>query len=207
LNTCSASFSHDRKLQRRGDAVGQCRDRVPDAQGEGGSEGVRECVSVRVCECECVCVDDKWSALQRVWPASQRDVLYLSAMRKILANNENDPDTWLVCNFSVDHDGAQGGPRFPPPPMRTFMDHSEWPSRCCSPPPQPSSRCVRAKINIGMICQTLVSPPEGDQEISRDNIMCKITYVANGESTCCLSLNFRYFPGPTKLECSLEKGF
>lgn len=45
--------------------------------------------------------------LQRVWPASQRDVLYLSAMRKILANNENDPDTWLVCNFSVDHNDAQ----------------------------------------------------------------------------------------------------
>ncbi|XP_034402193.1 ceramide transfer protein-like isoform X3 [Cyclopterus lumpus] len=87
---------------------------------------------------------------KRVWPASQRDVLYLSAMRKIMASNENDPDTWLVCNFSVDHDDAQ-----------------------------PSSRCVRAKINIGMICQTLVSPPEGDKEISRDNILCKITYVAN----------------------------
>lgn len=87
---------------------------------------------------------------KRVWPASQRDVLYLSAIRKILANNENDPDTWLVCNFSVDHDNAQ-----------------------------PSSRCVRAKINIAMICQTLVSPPEGDKEISRDNILCKITYVAN----------------------------
>lgn len=43
---------------------------------------------------------------QRVWPASQRDVLYLSAIRKILATNENDPDTWLVCNFSVDHDKA-----------------------------------------------------------------------------------------------------
>uniref|UniRef100_A0A8C8LKG9 START domain-containing protein n=1 Tax=Oncorhynchus tshawytscha TaxID=74940 RepID=A0A8C8LKG9_ONCTS len=87
---------------------------------------------------------------KRVWPASQRDVLYLSAMRKILANNENDPDTWLVCNFSVDHDNAQ-----------------------------PTNRCVRAKINIAMICQTLVSPPEGDREISRDNLTCKITYVAN----------------------------
>uniref|UniRef100_A0A8C7LBH2 Ceramide transfer protein n=1 Tax=Oncorhynchus kisutch TaxID=8019 RepID=A0A8C7LBH2_ONCKI len=85
---------------------------------------------------------------KRVWPASQRDVLYLSAMRKILANNENDPDTWLVCNFSVDHDN-------------------------------PTNRCVRAKINIAMICQTLVSPPEGDREISRDNLTCKITYVAN----------------------------
>ncbi|KAI7795593.1 ceramide transfer protein-like isoform X2 [Triplophysa rosa] len=87
---------------------------------------------------------------KRVWPASQRDVLYLSAIRKILANNENDPDTWIVCNFSVDHDKAQ-----------------------------PNNRCVRAKINIAMICQTLVSPPEGDKEISRDNILCKITYVAN----------------------------
>ncbi|KAM8866333.1 ceramide transfer protein-like isoform X3 [Synchiropus splendidus] len=87
---------------------------------------------------------------KRVWPASQRDVLYLSAIRKILATNENDPDTWLVCNFSVDHDNAA-----------------------------PSNRCVRAKINVAMICQTLVSPPEGDKEISRDNILCKITYVAN----------------------------
>uniref|UniRef100_A0A7N8YGQ8 Ceramide transfer protein n=1 Tax=Mastacembelus armatus TaxID=205130 RepID=A0A7N8YGQ8_9TELE len=87
---------------------------------------------------------------KRVWPASQRDVLYLSSMRKILASNENDPDTWLVCNFSVDHDDAQ-----------------------------PTNKCVRAKINIAMICQTLVSPPEGNKEISRDNILCKITYVAN----------------------------
>ncbi|XP_051961824.1 ceramide transfer protein-like isoform X2 [Xyrauchen texanus] len=87
---------------------------------------------------------------KRVWPASQRDVLYLSAIRKLIANNENDPDTWIVCNFSVDHENAQ-----------------------------PNNRCVRAKINIAMICQTLVSPPEGDKDISRDNILCKITYVAN----------------------------
>uniref|UniRef100_A0A8D2H313 Ceramide transfer protein n=1 Tax=Urocitellus parryii TaxID=9999 RepID=A0A8D2H313_UROPR len=85
-----------------------------------------------------------------VWPASQRDVLYLSAIRKIPALTENDPETWIVCNFSVDHDSA---------PL--------------------NNRCVRAKINIAMICQTLVSPPEGNQEISRENILCKITYVAN----------------------------
>ncbi|XP_067378400.1 ceramide transfer protein-like isoform X4 [Channa argus] len=87
---------------------------------------------------------------KRVWPASQRDVLYLSAIRKILPTNENDPDTWLVCNFSVDHDKAP-----------------------------PTNRCVRAKINVAIICQTLVSPPEGDKEISRENLICKITYVAN----------------------------
>ena len=43
---------------------------------------------------------------QRVWPASQRDVLYLSAIRQIPALNENDPETWIVCNFSVDHSSA-----------------------------------------------------------------------------------------------------
>ncbi|XP_067294297.1 ceramide transfer protein isoform X2 [Pseudorasbora parva] len=87
---------------------------------------------------------------KRVWPASQRDVLYVSVIRKILSTNENDPDTWLVCNFSVDHDS------YPP-----------------------SARCIRAKINVAMICQTLISPPDGDKEITRDNILCKITYVAN----------------------------
>lgn len=87
---------------------------------------------------------------KRVWPASQRDVLYVSVIHKILSPNENDPDTWLVCNFSVDHDGYS-----------------------------PSTRCIRAKINVAMICQTLISPPEGDKEITRDNILCKITYVAN----------------------------
>lgn len=45
-------------------------------------------------------------SLQRVWPASQRDVLYLSAIRKIAAFSENDPETWIVCNFSVEHDSA-----------------------------------------------------------------------------------------------------
>ncbi|OCT98655.1 ceramide transfer protein isoform X2 [Xenopus laevis] len=86
---------------------------------------------------------------KRVWPASQRDVLYLSAIRMVPAASENEMDTWIVCNFSVDHDDA------------------------------PLNRCVRAKINIALICQTLVSPPEGNKEISRDNIQCKITYVAN----------------------------
>uniref|UniRef100_A0A8C5WSY5 Ceramide transporter 1 n=1 Tax=Laticauda laticaudata TaxID=8630 RepID=A0A8C5WSY5_LATLA len=87
---------------------------------------------------------------KRVWPASQRDVLYLSAIRKIPALNENDTETWIVCNFSVEHDSVPT-----------------------------TNRCVRAKINIAMICQTLVSPPEGNKKISRDNILCKITYVAN----------------------------
>lgn len=133
--------------------------------------------------------------LQRVWPASQRDVLYLSAMRKVLASNENDPDTWLVCNFSVDHDNAQVRHES----IHICFRHKAKMSStcfhvtrllllilCCFS--QPSNRCVRAKINIAMICQTLVSPPEGDKEISRDNLLCKITYVANG--VCRSAFNF-----------------
>lgn len=46
---------------------------------------------------------------------------------------------------------------------------------------QLTNRCVRAKLNVAMICQTLVSPPEGDKEISRDNISCRVSYVANGK--------------------------
>ncbi|XP_030594300.1 collagen type IV alpha-3-binding protein-like isoform X1 [Archocentrus centrarchus] len=91
-----------------------------------------------------------YQAHKTVWPVTQRDVLFLSAIRMIPPRNENDPDTWLVCNFSVDHDDAP-----------------------------PTNQCVRAKINVAMICQTLVSPPEGDKEISRDNILCRVSYVAN----------------------------
>uniref|UniRef100_A0A0F7Z6I2 Ceramide transfer protein n=1 Tax=Micrurus fulvius TaxID=8637 RepID=A0A0F7Z6I2_MICFL len=87
---------------------------------------------------------------KRVWPASQRDVLYLSAIRKIPVLNENDAETWIVCNFSVEHDSVPT-----------------------------TNRCVRAKINIAMICQTVVGPPDGNKKRSRDNILCKITYVAN----------------------------
>lgn len=78
--------------------------------------------------------------------------------------------------------------------------------------PQPTNKCVRAKINIAMICQTLVSPPEGDKEISRDNILCKITYVANGEcvsteakSTVCECVCVCL--GVKSLKCNLQKIF
>uniref|UniRef100_S4RXN9 Ceramide transporter 1b n=1 Tax=Petromyzon marinus TaxID=7757 RepID=S4RXN9_PETMA len=42
-----------------------------------------------------------------------------------------------------------------------------------------TNRYVRAKINVALICQTLVSPPDGNQNIQRDNLLCRITYVAN----------------------------
>lgn len=64
---------------------------------------------------------------------------------------------------------------------------------------QPTNRCVRAKINVAMICQTLVSPPEGNKEISRDNILCKITYVANGKPAPLLSVCFCSVSAPVSI--------
>uniref|UniRef100_A0A8C4R7H7 Ceramide transfer protein n=1 Tax=Eptatretus burgeri TaxID=7764 RepID=A0A8C4R7H7_EPTBU len=84
-----------------------------------------------------------------VWPASQRDILYVSSMQKIPSVSENDPDTWMVCNISVEHEV----------PVTT--------------------KCVRAKINVALICQTMVSPPDGNHNIQRENLSCKITYIAN----------------------------
>lgn len=140
---------------------------------------------------------------QRVWPASQRDVLYLSAIRKILATNENDPDTWLVCNFSVDHDKA--AVRLPLLWRgASNQQRAEKAGSHISLNFQPTNRCVRAKINVAMICQTLVSPPEGDKEISRDNILCKITYVANGKRLSA-SIN-RFHVGMSAVEPGKRAG-
>nr|XP_032824212.1 ceramide transfer protein-like isoform X1 [Petromyzon marinus] len=87
---------------------------------------------------------------KRIWPSTQRDALYLSCLKNVSTAKENYPDTWIVCNLSV--------------------DHADVPV---------TGKCVRVKINIAMICQTFVSPPENGQDIMRDNILCKITYVAN----------------------------
>nr|CAB3232709.1 collagen type IV alpha-3-binding protein-like [Phallusia mammillata] len=92
---------------------------------------------------------------KRVWPSAQRDCLYLSSMLKI----DNPPvtdggriphDTWMVCNFSVDHNDANS-----------------------------VSGCVRATVEICLICQTFVTPPGDNRPIDRDCLHCEIVYVAN----------------------------
>lgn len=41
---------------------------------------------------------------KRVWPASQRDALFWSHMRKITDGlDEGAYDTWIVCNNSTDY--------------------------------------------------------------------------------------------------------
>ena len=92
---------------------------------------------------------------RRVWPSAQRDCLYLSSMMKIdnppLMRDGSTPyDTWIVCNFSVDHADAN-----------------------------PVSGCVRALVEIALICQTYISCKSEDEPITRDCLKCDITYVAN----------------------------
>ena len=90
----------------------------------------------------------------RVWPSAQRDCLYLSSMLQIdnpplMRDGSQAYDTWMVCNFSVEHPEANAVPG-----------------------------CVRAMIEIALICQTHITPPLDGGAITRDCLRCDIVYVA-----------------------------
>uniref|UniRef100_H2ZIZ6 Ceramide transfer protein n=1 Tax=Ciona savignyi TaxID=51511 RepID=H2ZIZ6_CIOSA len=91
---------------------------------------------------------------KQVWPAAQRDCLYLSSMVKVdsppCAGDKTPHDTWIVCNFSVDHPEVNSVPG-----------------------------CVRALIEVALICQTFITPPKDGGPITRDCLQCDIVYVAN----------------------------
>lgn len=42
--------------------------------------------------------------IKRVWPTAQRDALFWSHMRHIPKESDELPDTWIVVNYSTDHD-------------------------------------------------------------------------------------------------------
>lgn len=91
---------------------------------------------------------------KRVWPAAQRDCMYISQLLKI--DNPPSPpddriphDMWIVCNFSIDYEY-----------------------------PDPVPGCVRCTVDIALICQTFVEPPKNGGEITRDCLTCDIVYVA-----------------------------
>jgi len=91
---------------------------------------------------------------KRVWPSAQRDCLYISNMLQVddqpMPKDGRKPhDTWMVCNFSVEHDKAE-----------------------------PVSGCCRAECDIALICQTYVIPPPNGGKITRENLRCDIVYVA-----------------------------
>jgi len=87
---------------------------------------------------------------KRVWPASQRESLFWSHFRRV--QNMADPnasDLYVVCNHDTQHKEAVV-----------------------------NSKNVRVGMTVAMVCQTVVDPPKPGVAITRDDIMCKIIYVA-----------------------------
>ncbi|XP_043794471.1 ceramide transfer protein isoform X2 [Apis laboriosa] len=88
---------------------------------------------------------------KRIWPASQRDALFWSHMRRV--SDDEDPDAhdlWIVCNHSTEL------PDFPPN----------------------IGKCVRVYLTVCLVCQTFIDPPKDEEEIKRENLTCKITYCS-----------------------------
>jgi len=65
-----------------------------------------------------------------------------------ISRNEDEQPDWIVVNYSIDHEMAP-------------------------------SKLVRIFMNVAMTCETtIVDPPTDKNAITRDNLMCKITYVS-----------------------------
>ncbi|EFN72983.1 Collagen type IV alpha-3-binding protein [Camponotus floridanus] len=88
---------------------------------------------------------------KRIWPASQRDALFWSHIRRVSDDQDRDAhDLWIVCNHSTEH------PDYPPN----------------------AGKCVRVYLTVCLVCQTFIDPPKDEEEIKRENITCKITYCS-----------------------------
>ncbi|XP_049826487.1 ceramide transfer protein isoform X2 [Aethina tumida] len=88
---------------------------------------------------------------KRIWPASQRDVVFWSHMRRLPNDQDRDgPDIWTVVNNST--------------------EDPEYPANV--------GKCVRIYLTVCLMCQTRVDPPKDGAPISRDNVSCKITYCS-----------------------------
>ncbi|KAK2582663.1 hypothetical protein KPH14_004941 [Odynerus spinipes] len=88
---------------------------------------------------------------KRIWPASQRDALFWSHIRRVTDDQDPDAqDLWIVCNHSTEH------PDYPPN----------------------VGKCVRVYLTVCLVCQTFIDPPKDEEEIKRENITCKITYCS-----------------------------
>ncbi|XP_066583881.1 ceramide transfer protein [Prorops nasuta] len=88
---------------------------------------------------------------KRIWPASQRDALFWSHMRRVSDDQDQDAqDLWIVCNHSTEH-----------------VDY-----------PPNTGKCVRVYLTVCLVCQTFIDPPKEEEEITRENLTCKITYCS-----------------------------
>ncbi|KAG5885051.1 hypothetical protein JTB14_033369 [Gonioctena quinquepunctata] len=90
-------------------------------------------------------------AYKRIWPASQRDILFWSHMRKLPNEKDRDgPDIWTVVNNST--------------------EDPDYPAN--------NGKCVRMFLKVCLLCQTRVNPPKDGTPLSRADVSCKITYCS-----------------------------
>ncbi|KAK9891232.1 hypothetical protein WA026_013546 [Henosepilachna vigintioctopunctata] len=88
---------------------------------------------------------------KRIWPASQRDAVFWSHMRKLSDDQDTEgPGLWAVVNKST-----------------------ELPNY-----PANAGKCVRVYLTVCLLCQTLVNPPKNGGPVTREDISCKITYCS-----------------------------
>eukprot|EP00731_Ephydatia_muelleri_P016776 Em0009g1200a len=93
---------------------------------------------------------------KRMWPSTQRETLFCSHLCTLTDCPRPEytvGHTWMVCNFSMDH-----------------------------PDVPPSSKLIRAMLQIGMVCQTIADrpvEPGKEIELRRDEISCQMVYAAN----------------------------
>lgn len=98
--------------------------------------------------------DDTLVILQihkRVWPASQRDALFWSHVRRVPNDTDRDAqDIWIACNHSTEHREA----------------------------PSNEGKMVRVALTVCLVCQTSIEPPADGGPVTRDHLTCKITYCS-----------------------------
>lgn len=112
---------------------------------------------------------------KRVWPSTQRETLFCSHLCTL--TNAPPPEnmvghTWMVCNFSLDHDKVPVRIQTALGTLLLFVSL------------QSTSKLIRATLYVGLVCQTVSSHPAApgkEAELSREEISCKLVYAANGE--------------------------
>jgi collagen type IV alpha-3-binding protein len=124
--------------------------------------------------------DDTLVILQihkRVWPASQRDALFWSHVRRVPNDTDRDAqDIWIACNHSTEHHEA---PVIPPCFKRQFECQVliiylflffSFKSN--------EGKMVRVSLTVCLVCQTSIEPPADGGPVTRDHLTCKITYCS-----------------------------
>ncbi|XP_002168208.2 ceramide transfer protein isoform X1 [Hydra vulgaris] len=91
--------------------------------------------------------------MKRIWPSVQRDMCFVSHIRQLPKDEVDHLDKeighpWTVVNIATEHDEAK------------------------------DNKYIRAVANVIMVCQTFAIGEVKKKKYTRENIACKITYMA-----------------------------